>query len=200
MTYQHVKDYRRRLKERCVYVSGGCCQICGYNKVNTALEFHHLDPTKKDFHLGSNTNCSWEKARNEIQKTILVCANCHREIHAGLIDNNILKTGFDEEKAKEIDKIIQDLKIHKIKYCKKCGKEISAKATYCQECSHIAQRIVERPTREELKDLIRNNTMVSIGKQFDVSDNAIRKWCKAVQLPEKKTEINSYSDEEWLLI
>lgn len=200
MSYKNVKDYRQRLKERCVYVSGGECQICGYNKTNTALEFHHLDPSKKDFHLGGNANCSWSTARAEIAKTILVCANCHREIHAGLIDNKILVSGFDEEKAVEIDKLISDLKTHKIVYCKNCGKEISSKATYCEQCSYLQKRKTERPSREVLKELIRNNTFVSIGKQFGVSDNAIKKWCISVNLPSKKKEINQYSDEEWKLI
>ena len=52
-------------------------------------------------------------------------------------------------------------------------------------------------TREELKQLIRTQTFVSIGQQFNMSDNAIRKWCIKYNLPSKKKDISPYSDEEW---
>jgi hypothetical protein len=48
-----------------------------------------------------------------------------------------------------------------------------------------------------LKKIIREKTFVEIGRIYQVSDNAIRKWCRAVNLPTKKSEIKSYSDEEW---
>ena len=59
------------------------------------------------------------------------------------------------------------------------------------------RRVVERPAREELKDLIRNKPFTEIGKKFGVSDNAIKKWCDAYNLPRKKKDIKLISDEEW---
>ena len=82
--YEHVKSFRKKNKLRAVNNMGGKCQICGYDKCLTALEFHHLDPTKKDFALSQNMNMSWDKISEEIEKCILVCANCHREIHEGI--------------------------------------------------------------------------------------------------------------------
>ncbi len=62
---------------------GGCCQSCGYKKCFKALEFHHKDPKEKDFNIFSKSHSrSWERVKNEIDKCMLVCANCHREIHA----------------------------------------------------------------------------------------------------------------------
>ena len=58
-------------------------------------------------------------------------------------------------------------------------------------------RIVERPSREELKILIREKPFTQIGEMYGVSDNAIRKWCDAEGLPRKKTDINKMTDEEW---
>lgn len=58
-------------------------------------------------------------------------------------------------------------------------------------------RTVERPSREELKYLIRNLPFTKIGKMYGVSDNSVRKWCDFENLPRKKRDINSYSDEEW---
>ena len=61
---------------------GGKCVKCGYNKCNAALDFHHLDPTQKEFNLGSHGHTrSWERMKVELDKCILLCANCHREIH-----------------------------------------------------------------------------------------------------------------------
>ena len=81
--------------------------------------------------------------------------------------------------------------------CKLCGIEITTNSDYCVDCAKKNMRKTERPSREELKQLIREKTFVSIGESFNVSDNAIRKWCAAYNLPTKKTEIKSFSDEEW---
>jgi len=79
-----------------------------------------------------------------------------------------------------------------------CGIQINtAKAKRCIKCAQLFSRKTERPTREELKDLIRNDTFISIGKKYNITDNAVRKWCKAMNLPVKKSEIKKYSDEEW---
>jgi DNA-binding CsgD family transcriptional regulator len=85
---ERVKKRRRKLKELAVEYKGGCCEIkhCGYNKCVDALEFHHLDPTQKDFGIASKgITRSWDKVKEELDKCIMVCSNCHREIHAGLI-------------------------------------------------------------------------------------------------------------------
>lgn len=58
-------------------------------------------------------------------------------------------------------------------------------------------KTVERPSREELKKLIRSMPFLTIGKLYGVSDNAIRNWCDAENLPRKKNQINKYSDLEW---
>lgn len=86
-------------------------------------------------------------------------------------------------------------------YCKDCGKEVSKGAVRCKTCSDKLRKEKaqhNKPvTREELKKLIRTQSFLSIGKQFGVSDNSIRKWCDTYNLPRKKTEIMKYSDEEW---
>lgn len=65
---------------------GGKCQICGYSRCVKALDFHHIDETTKEFGMSSHgLTRSWEKIKKEIDKCVLVCANCHREIHAGII-------------------------------------------------------------------------------------------------------------------
>ena len=59
--------------------------MCGYNRCPGALEFHHMDPTKKDFSISvDGMTRAWSKVKDELEKCVLVCANCHREIHAGV--------------------------------------------------------------------------------------------------------------------
>ena len=82
-----VQRRRDKIKEMAVQYKGGKCCICGYNKYIGALEFHHLDPNQKDFGIGSKGYTrGFDKVKEELNKCICVCANCHREIHAGLID------------------------------------------------------------------------------------------------------------------
>jgi DNA-binding CsgD family transcriptional regulator len=77
--------HRKRLKERAVEYKGGMCECCGYDRAIEALEFHHKNPNDKDFH-PSGKSISWVRMKKEIDKCIMVCANCHREIHSGLIE------------------------------------------------------------------------------------------------------------------
>jgi hypothetical protein len=75
-------DRQQRLKQQCVEYKGGRCEICGYNRYIGALEFHHLDPEQKDFSISHTRLTTFEKVKSELDKCRLVCANCHREIHA----------------------------------------------------------------------------------------------------------------------
>lgn len=58
------------------------CQVCGYNKCQEALEFHHSDPNTKDLKI-SDALKQWgtDKLKEEINKCIVLCCNCHREAH-----------------------------------------------------------------------------------------------------------------------
>jgi len=79
-----VVKRRKKLKQMAVDYLGSCCQLCGYNKTLSALDFHHKDPSQKDFGISANgTTRSFEKLKTELNKCLLVCANCHREIHSG---------------------------------------------------------------------------------------------------------------------
>lgn len=66
-----------------VFKSYSCC-LCGYNKCKKALEFHHLDPSKKEYKISDLKTHSKDKILLELSKCVLVCANCHREIHEGM--------------------------------------------------------------------------------------------------------------------
>jgi len=75
---------QKELKQKAIQYKGGKCIYCGYSKYVGALEFHHLDPKKKDFQISRGFTYDFEKIKFEIDKCILVCSNCHREIHGGI--------------------------------------------------------------------------------------------------------------------
>lgn len=88
---QAVAKRRRKLREQAVEYLGGECQHCGYSNCIEALDFHHLDPSEKDFGISaSGMTRSWERIKSELDKCIMICANCHREEHARI------KRSFDE--------------------------------------------------------------------------------------------------------
>jgi 5-methylcytosine-specific restriction endonuclease McrA len=76
---------RRRLKKLMVDYKGGKCQFCGYSKYVGSIDFHHINPKTKDFGLSMDQMYrSWKLTKKELDKCVIVCANCHREIHGGL--------------------------------------------------------------------------------------------------------------------
>lgn len=69
----------KAMKKRAIEMMGGKCQLCGYNRCLDALEFHHIDPSQKEFSICDYV--SFERFLKEIEKCQLLCANCHREEH-----------------------------------------------------------------------------------------------------------------------
>ena len=78
-----VAKRRKKIRLRAIEESGGKCIKCGYNKYPEVLEFHHRNPTEKDFSISKKGHYrSWKRISEEIKKCDLLCANCHRELHA----------------------------------------------------------------------------------------------------------------------
>lgn len=80
---QAVIGWRTRTKDKAVAYKGGKCCRCGYDRCVRALDFHHVDPSKKDFAV-SRVSKSWAVIKAELDKCILLCSNCHREFHDGM--------------------------------------------------------------------------------------------------------------------
>lgn len=80
-----VTKRRKMLRKKAIEYAGGSCSLCGYNRCMEALDFHHRNEQDKSFGISQNgLTRSWEKIREEVDKCILVCANCHRELHANI--------------------------------------------------------------------------------------------------------------------
>ena len=92
-----VHKRRRKVRQMAINYKGGGCEECGYNRCLDALEFHHTNSAKKDFSISrKGYTRSWEKVEKELDKCVMLCANCHREFHAkdaALIGNGKVKTG-----------------------------------------------------------------------------------------------------------
>lgn len=81
---ERVAEWRRRTKAKLVAEAGGECRLCGYKRCQAALQFHHLDPSKKSFALSlRGVTRSIEELRAEAAKCVLLCANCHAEVEGG---------------------------------------------------------------------------------------------------------------------
>ena len=84
---QQRRDWALREKQKAVNYKGGKCQICGYDKCLAAMDFHHKNALGKNGYGTGALKQHWtfEKNKVEIDKCILVCVRCHRELHAGVI-------------------------------------------------------------------------------------------------------------------
>lgn len=87
----NTKIRRFRAKAAAIKYLGGKCVKCGWSGNQAALQFHHKDPSKKDFIIGNVANKSWDSIKKEMQKCILLCANCHMIEHSTKNEEIFLK-------------------------------------------------------------------------------------------------------------
>jgi hypothetical protein len=169
---------QKRKKQNAVNHFGGKCQICGYNRCLDALEFHHVDKNlKEEAPAYIIMRWSWKRAFEELKKCILICSNCHRELHSNNLNRNL---NADLVVPKPYEWIEGT--------CKRCGEKFPTKKAspqiYCNpRCYHLDTRQTKRPSKEELKRLMEEKVpWKRLGKMFGVSDNAVRKWAKHYDL------------------
>lgn len=183
--YQHQRWIE--LKRRAVKLMGGKCQKCGYNRCLSALEFHHLDPTKKDVDFSHVRRRAWKTVVEELKKCLLLCSNCHREEHANegqfivlpIEDKSILNmVSSDLSEPLPAKSILNKSPILPTGNCRICGVEVFGTIFCSPYCSAASRRKVNRPSKDQLKADIAAMSWLAIGRKYNVSDNAIRKWAK----------------------
>ena len=157
---------RWTMKLRCIKHLGGKCELCNYDKCPEALDFHHRDPSTKSFTISGRMSRSWDVLRPEVEKCMLLCANCHRETHwKERTDKNALV--YDEPAIRKISKkAARKLEIYNDRV----------------EASLINPRIkligngkINWPSNDELHELVITSSFVSAANVLGVSDSAIRK-------------------------
>ena len=170
-TKENTKYKRKFLVEKL----NGCCTICGYDKNLSALEFHHKKPQEKLFPLSSREIKAYsiEKLLNEVQKCILLCANCHREHH-----------NPDGNDWKHLTKPMPQRQ-HIIKYCK-CGHTISKNVDFCLKCTRKNQERIDWPSDELLAQYVWCAPRSILSKWLKISDRAIAKRCTLRNIAQPK--------------
>lgn len=173
-----VVDWQRRNKRRAIIYKGGCCLVCGYARCQQVMNFHHLDKQTKDFAISGAVR-SWEKTKAELDKCVLLCANCHGEVHADLIQIHntgptpeeglalLMAAGLAPEEPRNIKAV-----------CFDCGKSVSGSAATrrCVRCAgkHRPSKIIW-PSKAELETMIQETNMNQVSKKLGISYAALRK-------------------------
>ena len=155
-TYPRQKERGLKRKLELINYLGGECEICGYNKNIAALVFHHKNPEEKELRLDirhiSATNM--ETLYKEVDKCMLLCANCHAEIHYPYMEMNAVVDNVANIEIAESKKHKNGLPIKEPKttICERCGKTMlySRGKKFCsKECRN---NIKHYPTLEELNE------------------------------------------------
>lgn len=179
---EKVKRWRENTKTKIVAALGGKCIICGYSRSADALDLHHVNKEEKGFRLGSVTSRPkrWELIVKECKKCVLLCANCHREFHAGIITlTPTERDRFDESR------IPPELFPRRtpMDNCPVCG---GPKPIYSMTCSRTcAGKRARRVDWDSinLKNLVQTiGSWTLIGDQLGISANAVRKRAKVLGL------------------
>lgn len=176
-----VKRWRKNCKARIITAFGGKCCVCGYDKCQRSLALHHIDPNEKDFSFGqirANPK-NWSNLVEELRKCVLVCHNCHCEIHENLIDVPSNAPRFNENFAdyKSLEEKIEELTpcliCNKMKpaYLKNCSYECSAKSKYKVDWDSI-----------NLQEELKTKSIVKLAEELGCSDGAIHKRLKKLGL------------------
>lgn len=165
-----MKNHREKKKAQLISILGGSCWICGYDRVPSALEFHHLDPTTKEIGISTHLTRSLESLIDEIKKCALLCANCHREVHAGLVEVPSVHIW--------VPLSIEEIATYP---CKGCQAPIS-KGIYCStKCSVDSRRLVNwEQERDNILEMRDNKKMsfVAMAIHYGCSDKTVAKWYK----------------------
>lgn len=189
----HKVSIRRAYKKELVKLMGSECHHCGIIAHPTIYDLHHIDESTKEFSISSDGYTrGWLNTLKESSKCVLLCRNCHALHHIGEIELEL--KNYSNDMLLERIKTIQDgieIKIKREKhYCKNCGIQINRnKSDLCKECYSKSRQTTERPQPLELAAKIVENGFEGVGREYGVSGNAIKKWCKTYNIPSLKKEL-----------
>lgn len=174
-----VKKWRQVTKQRMVDSFGSRCGICGYDKCNNALEFHHLNPEEKELTFGHITACpvGWNKIVIELRKCICVCSNCHKEIHDGITK---VKEGVQRFNESFVEFYLEKRKDY-YDECPVCGKEKRKDRRTCSKICAGALTGKADWKNVDLEKLLKTNTIDEIAEILNVSKSAVTKRLKVIR-------------------
>ena len=166
-TKQRVRAQNYTFKQKCLeYKQTNSCTRCGYNNNQAALDFHHVDLHQKEFEITRSKSYGSKELKLEVKaeldKCIVLCANCHREIHNGSLvyENGV----FREVDVKQFIWISKEDKPKK----EKPSKQLKSKTVYYK---------IQWPTEEEMARLVWEKPLSNLAEDLGVSDKSIAKFC-----------------------
>lgn len=169
-----VQEWRNKTKQKLIMFCGGKCNRCNYDKCYGALDFHHINPDDKEFSISSaiSNPLAWNKLIKEVEKCVLLCSNCHRELHYQLWEiKDINHKGYNIEKRLLKKEIITG-------QCA-CGKNLFNNHKSCSnKCSGLKQRKCIHPSKEELENMVWKMPTKHVASHYNVTDKSVEKWCK----------------------
>ncbi len=173
MSYKHVKDWRRNAKIRLYMCFGKKCGICGVEDDPVIYDFHHMETDKKEFVIASKIR-SWENLTTEAKKCAMLCAPCHRKLHAGII---YLPETLIKFNADLIDKKIT----HDV--CPICTNEKPISQVTCsRSCARKSMRGKEFDWSKLPELLEKYGNPYKVSKVINVSDVTIGRHMKRMGL------------------
>ena len=169
--YQRLRGLKRKLY--LVELRGGSCESCGYHKNIAAFDFHHKDPSEKDFQLDIRklANISMEKLLVEFEKCELLCANCHREKHAPDLQVENVRLLTEQVSTDVFGKIERNQP-----KCVDCDKDINYGHTRCRPCNDKNKRKVERPDLVTLQEELNEHGVTWCSNKYGVARRTIHRW------------------------
>jgi hypothetical protein len=185
---KRVVDWRKRARKVLIEVLGNKCAICGYeDDFPGAYDIHHISPELKEINFGNLSTLGIRKCLLEAEKCVLLCAICHRKIHAGIIDISESKYFYNKDLANEYissgktvpsshERLERRKKVLIKNYCIDCGKEITKRSKRCWDCNAINSRTVERPDINTLLKDIETLGYNGTGRKYGVHASTIHKW------------------------
>jgi hypothetical protein len=185
---ERVKTWRKDTKNLIVEGFGGKCCICGYAKYDEVFDVHHIDPSKKTFSFSSirANPKNWNDLLKELENCILLCANCHRELHAK-------KTKL----PKKIPKFIDLKEKRKIKtYCPVCNQLKKNYLITCSRSCAAKKSCTVSWEKYDLYDLHINQKLsnLKIANIVGVSDVAVIKRLKKLKIYNNYLSINQFTN------
>lgn len=169
-----VKAWRKASKEAAVAAMGGKCAVCGYSRCTDALDFHHVDATVKDFGLGGiRANCtSWSNIVAELKKCVVLCANCHRELHAGIVKLPSVLPLFDpayEHWTRRMEPAKDS--------CPVCGKQKNVCNITCSKACAATRKGLINWADYDVVDMVQRQRLSysEIARRIGLSNVAVRK-------------------------
>lgn len=169
-------------KLELIKYKGGKCEICGYDKlIPLVYDFHHIDPNNKTIEVSKILSKKpLDELKLEVDKCQLLCANCHRELHYQLHQNQCKKHLEQIELYGPIIKQQRKLtrsQNNKKYNCQSCNEKCNPRATLCIQCyrNSITKK---KPTKNILQKLVWEKPKTKIAEDYNVSGKAVEKWCK----------------------